>query len=178
MIYTEMINSMRSEVKTDRILPLYTKSFLKNELVEQRLNELGFESRDQMAREAEDWVLFYPSPEKVLDKLARNFVIAYTYGIDEKNLELTMSKDGDWYMLSEERENEYYIADVAMVGGVNAQQNQKLSVDKKLATIEMTEKIQECLETIRDLRQNNAQDSYYTEVKDKIHTFETLTIKD
>ena len=41
VIYTEMINSMRSEVKTDRILPLYTKSFLKNELVEKRLQERG-----------------------------------------------------------------------------------------------------------------------------------------
>lgn len=49
---------------------------------------------------------------------------------------------------------------------------QRLGRKQSVAQIEMTEKIQECLETIRDLRQNNAQDSYYTEVKDKIHTLE------
>ena len=40
------------------------------------------------------------------------------------------------------------------------------------ATVEMTEKIQECLETVRDLRQNNAQDSYYQEVESKIKKVE------
>ena len=81
VIYTEMVNSMRSEVITEKILPLYTKDFLKQDIVEKRLHELGYESREQLARDAEDWVLFYPSPEKVLDKLIRNYTIAYMYGI-------------------------------------------------------------------------------------------------
>ena len=44
------------------------------------------------------------------------------------------------------------------------------------ATVEMTEKIQECLETVRDLRQNNAQDSYYQEVESKIKNVEKRKI--
>ncbi len=49
---------------------------------------------------------------------------------------------------------------------------QRLGRKQSIAQVEMTEKIQECLENIRDLRQNNAQESYYQEVKDKIHTLE------
>lgn len=49
---------------------------------------------------------------------------------------------------------------------------QRLGKKQSVATVEMTEKIQECLETIRDLRQNNAQDAYYEEVKNKISAVE------
>ena len=48
----------------------------------------------------------------------------------------------------------------------------KLGKKKSAAAIEMTEKIQECLETVRDLRQNNAQQSYFDGVKSKIHDVE------
>ena len=48
----------------------------------------------------------------------------------------------------------------------------RLGKKKSAAAIEMTEKIQECLESVRDLRQNNAQESYYQDVKTKIHSVE------
>lgn len=48
----------------------------------------------------------------------------------------------------------------------------KLGKRKSAAAVEMTEKIQECLETVRDLRQNNAQQSYFKEIKAKIHEVE------
>ena len=48
----------------------------------------------------------------------------------------------------------------------------KLGKKKSVAAVEMTEKIQECLESVRDLRQNNAQESYFQNVKAKIHEVE------
>ncbi len=48
----------------------------------------------------------------------------------------------------------------------------KLGKRKSAAAVEMTEKIQECLETVRDLRQNNAQQPYFKEIKAKIHEVE------
>lgn len=48
----------------------------------------------------------------------------------------------------------------------------KLGKKKSIAAIEMTEQIQECLESVRDLRQNNAQESYFQKVKAKIHEVE------
>lgn len=48
----------------------------------------------------------------------------------------------------------------------------KLGKRKSAASVEMTEKIQECLETVRDLRQNNAQHSYFEDIKKKIHEVE------
>ena len=48
----------------------------------------------------------------------------------------------------------------------------KLGKKKSIAAIEMTEQIQECLESVRDLRQNNAQESYFQKVKAKIHELE------
>ena len=48
----------------------------------------------------------------------------------------------------------------------------KLGKKKSAAAVEMTEKIQECLETVRDIRQNNAQESYFQGVKRLIHDVE------
>ena len=48
----------------------------------------------------------------------------------------------------------------------------KLGKKKSIAAIEMTEQIQECLESVRDLRQNNVQESYFQKVKAKIHEVE------
>ncbi|MBQ3657364.1 MAG: ABC transporter ATP-binding protein [Bacteroidales bacterium] len=48
----------------------------------------------------------------------------------------------------------------------------RLGKKKSFAAVEMTEQIQECLETVRDLRQNNAQESYFQKVKAKIHEME------
>lgn len=48
----------------------------------------------------------------------------------------------------------------------------KLGKRKSAAAVEMTEKIQECLETVRDLRPNNAQHSYFEDIKKKIHEVE------
>ena len=48
----------------------------------------------------------------------------------------------------------------------------RLGKKKSVAAVEMTEQIQECLETVRDLRQNNAQESYFQKVKAKIHEVE------
>ena len=48
----------------------------------------------------------------------------------------------------------------------------RLGKKKSVAAVEMTEKIQECLESVRDLRQNNMQDDYFQMVKRKIHNVE------
>ena len=52
----------------------------------------------------------------------------------------------------------------------------KLGKKKSIAAIEMTEQIQECLESVRDLRQNKRspqiQQSYFQKVKAKIHEVE------
>lgn len=52
----------------------------------------------------------------------------------------------------------------------------RLGSKKSAADVEMTEKIQECLETVRDLRQNNTQDNYFQMVKRKIHEVEKRQI--
>lgn len=69
--------------------------------------------------------------------------IAEKYGLDEENIEVTMSKDGDWYMIGEEFDDEYYVADLAMVGGVNSQSNEKIESSAKIATFEIAEKMYE-----------------------------------
>ena len=66
----------------------------------------------------------------------------------------------------------YHVAEVMPYGYMCYKVNGNLKKLKRrdIKTIMLATK--ECLETIRDLRQNNAQDSYYQEVKDKIHTLE------
>ena len=48
----------------------------------------------------------------------------------------------------------------------------RLGKKKSIAAVEMTEQIQECLETVREIRQNNAQESYFQKIKAKIHEVE------
>ena len=81
LIYTYMVNSMKSEVRLERILPLKTHTFLKDELIEKTMREQGDKTREQIEREAEDWYMIYPSPRKVLDKLVYNYITGYVYGV-------------------------------------------------------------------------------------------------
>lgn len=81
LIYTYMVNSMKSEVRMERLLPLKTHTFLKEELIEKAMREQGDKTREQIEQEAEDWYIFYPSPRKVLEKLVYNYVTGYIYGV-------------------------------------------------------------------------------------------------
>ena len=81
LIYTHMVNTMKSEVRMERLLPLKTHTFLKEELIQKAMLEQGVETREQIEREAEDWYLIYPSPHKVLESLVYNYITGYIYGV-------------------------------------------------------------------------------------------------
>lgn len=77
VVYTHMINSMKSEVEVEQLMPLKTHEFLKHEMKE---HEKQGQS-DSDISEAEDWFLIYPSPKKVLEKLVYNYVTGFLYGV-------------------------------------------------------------------------------------------------
>lgn len=81
MIYTQMVNTMVSEVRQERLLPLKTHTFLKEELIQKALHHQGDKTRAQAEQEAEDWYLIYPDAKKVLEKLVYNYVTGYVYGV-------------------------------------------------------------------------------------------------
>ena len=81
VIYTRMINTMSSEVRTEQLLPLKTHRFLKEELIQETMREQGDKTIEQIEREAEDWYLIYPSAKKVLEKLVYNYVTGYVYSV-------------------------------------------------------------------------------------------------
>ncbi len=85
----------------------------------------------------------YREGQQVLQDCENVVDVASKYDMDEDKIEITMSKDGDWYMIGEEYDNEYYIADLAMVGGVNSQSNEKIDYNAKIATFEIAEKMYE-----------------------------------
>lgn len=68
IIYTHLVNSLTQEVHVKKLLPLPTHEFL----VEKR--------REKGMPEDDSWVLIEPSPEEVLERLARNYVTGYLYG--------------------------------------------------------------------------------------------------
>lgn len=71
VIYTEMINSMRSDVHVERVMPLMTRDFVEQEMIEKSEADLI----------NNDWYTIYPSPKRVLGKLAYNYVTGYIYGV-------------------------------------------------------------------------------------------------
>ncbi len=81
LIYTYMVNTMKSEIRKERLLPLKTHTFLKDELIEKAMSEQGDKTREQIEREAEDWYNIYPNPRKVLEKLVYNYITGYVYGV-------------------------------------------------------------------------------------------------
>ncbi len=85
----------------------------------------------------------YREEQQILQESKSETDIAEIYDMDKDNVEVVMSKDEGWYMIGEEREDEYYIADLAMVGGVNSQRNENITTDMKITTFEMAEKVYE-----------------------------------
>ena len=72
VIYTRMTNSIKEETEIHQLLPLKTHQFIEQELLEKSDKYAGEES--------DDWFLIYPSPKKVLEKLAYSYVTGFMYG--------------------------------------------------------------------------------------------------
>lgn len=80
VVYTRMINSMREEVQVERILPLKTHEFIKEEMID--ASKIGDGNYDDAAlKEADEWFFIYPSPSEVLEKLVYNYVTGFLYGV-------------------------------------------------------------------------------------------------
>lgn len=80
VVYTRMINSMKEEVRIERILPLKTHEFIKKEMIDASL--IGEGNYDRKALdEADEWFFIYPSPHEVLEKLVYNYVTGFLYGV-------------------------------------------------------------------------------------------------
>lgn len=71
VVYTRVINSMRSDVEVERVMPLMTHDFVEQKLIEES-------KQDQINN---DWFTLYPSPREVLRKLAYNYVTGFVYGV-------------------------------------------------------------------------------------------------
>lgn len=80
VVFTQMVNSIKEEVKVARILPLKTHQFIKKEIIDE--SAIGDGNFDKTAlEEADEWFFIYPSPRKVLEKLVYNYVTGFIYGV-------------------------------------------------------------------------------------------------
>lgn len=70
LIFTQMINSVSSEIRVEHLLPLKTSKFVTQEYIEQA-------KADQINS---DWYTIYPSPKRALEKLVYNYVTGFMYG--------------------------------------------------------------------------------------------------
>lgn len=89
IIYTRMVNGMKEDVEVERLLPLKTHSFIKQEILEEARKRKGSNISDLVNYDADDRdnnfineedFLIYPSPKKVLKKLVYNYVTGFIYG--------------------------------------------------------------------------------------------------
>ncbi len=79
VVYTRMVNSMKSEVEVERLLPLRTHEFIKQEMLENYEKREGKYEKEDLER-VDDWFLIYPSPKAVLEKIVYNYVTGFLYG--------------------------------------------------------------------------------------------------
>lgn len=78
VVYTKMFHN-KEEVEIQRLLPLKTAQFVKDELIEASEKGLA-EYKMEEIEKANDYFLIYPSPKKVLQKLVNNYVTGFMYG--------------------------------------------------------------------------------------------------
>ena len=67
--------------------------------------------------------------------------LAQVYNIDENSIQVHISREKDWYVIFEENDEELYIADLAMVNGVNAEGKGLVKTDVVEQTLEIEESI-------------------------------------
>ena len=106
----------------------------------------------------------YRSEQQIMQECMNAEDVAETYGLDSEKMEIITNKENDWYMIGEEGENEYYIADLAMLNGVNSNRNEGIKTDAKMATFEVAkvvyEKLIEMAQKGKKVRYEATRDSY------------------
>jgi len=70
VIFTQMKNSIVSEVRVEEILPLKTSEFIAREYKERHMDDML----------DNNWYHIYPSPKRALEKLVNNYVTGFMYG--------------------------------------------------------------------------------------------------
>ena len=93
----------------------------------------------EQIKEIEDTV--YRDKQKMLSGCESFEDIAEKYEMDPRNIQVHISREKDWYVIYEERDDEVYIADLAMVNGINSQRNNDRKTDVIQSTMEMTEDV-------------------------------------
>ncbi len=93
----------------------------------------------EQIKEIEDTV--YREQQKMLSSCETFVDIAKKYGMNDRNIQVHISREKDWYIIYEERDEEVYIADLAMVNGINSQRNNDRKTDVIQSTMEMTEDV-------------------------------------
>ena len=95
--------------------------------------------------------------------------IAEIYGMDNETIEAYVSREKDWYMIYEEREEEIYIADLGAINGVNSQGKGKRKTETLSQSVEMIENIYGLMlqaeEKGKSIRLNATDDTSYLNIQ-------------
>ena len=81
----------------------------------------------------------YRNAQKILSKCVNYEDIADMYEIDPHEVQVMVSNKNGWYMIYTVNENSLYIADVAMLNGLNSQKREDVKTDAIEATLEYAE---------------------------------------
>jgi len=79
--------------------------------------------------------------QRITDNVYTYKELAEQYDINPEKMEVKLSRENDWYMIFEEREEEIYIADLAMLNGMHSENKGKVSTDLMGSTLEMAEEL-------------------------------------
>ena len=111
----------------------------------------------------------YRSEQQIMQECMNAEDVAQTYGLNVEDMEIITNKENDWYMIGEEEGKEYYIADLAMLNGVNSNRNEGIKTDAKMATFEVAkvvyEKLIEMAEKGKKVRYEATRDTSYINTK-------------
>ena len=160
----EIEKRRKGKKKEDIEVPVIYENM--REIVECKGNKIYKEYVEKIKKVEE---AVFRKEQQVLQDCDNYDQIAERYEIDPEKMEVSLSRDGDWYVIGEERENEYYIPDMAMVGGTNSQRNEKIETDTKAATFElayvMYKKLIEMGEKQKTVRYEATKDTSYINTK-------------
>lgn len=110
----------------------------------------------------------YRDCQKVLGSCKSFSDIADVYEMNKNNIQVSISREKDWYMIYEEREDEIYIGDIAMINGMNSQGKGERKTEVVMQTLEMYEAVYKLmLESAKQgktVRLNATEDTSYINI--------------
>lgn len=130
----------RKEHSLEREVPVSYRN--QREIITQQGTGISQDTLDEI-RKLE--AITYRSEQQIMQDCSDVEELADIYGCEPESIQINLSRDKDWYSIHYETDESIYVADIALVNGMNAQKNETRNIDLMSASLELLQKMYEIM---------------------------------